>query len=132
MEQKVTTLVEFFSDNTIDNVLGAFAFLPQSLIFIIDSGRHEPEIQATLMALKRRLPNIQTDFYRARDSRMESIREALETLYRDHPDCVFDFTGGSEPMLLAAYVPARRTWSSSSAGTSFFCYFLQLLRCTIA
>ena len=29
MEQKVTTLVEFFSDNTIDNVLGAFAFLPQ-------------------------------------------------------------------------------------------------------
>lgn len=108
MEQKVTTLVEFFSDNTIDNVLGAFAFLPQSLIFIIDSGRHEPEIQATLMALKRRLPNIQTDFYRARDSRMESIREALETLYRDHPDCVFDFTGGSEPMLLAAYSFAFR------------------------
>ena len=33
--KQVTTLVEFFSGNTIDNVLGAFAFLPQSLIFLI-------------------------------------------------------------------------------------------------
>lgn len=106
--KQVTTLVEFFSDNTIDNVLGAFAFLPQSLIFLIDSGRHEPEIQATRKALERRLPDIQVGFYQARDNQLDSIREALEDLYRDHPDCVFDFTGGAEPMLLAAYAFAFR------------------------
>ena len=39
---------------------------------------------------------------------MDSIRRALEELYRDHPDCVFDFTGGAEPMLLAAYAFAFR------------------------
>lgn len=106
--KQVTTLVEFFSDNTIDNVLGAFAFLPQSLIFLIDSGRHEPEIQATRKALERRLPHIQVGFYRAKDNQLDSIRMALEALYRDHPDCVFDFTGGTEPMLLAAYAFAFR------------------------
>lgn len=106
--KQVTTLVEFFSDNTIDNVLGAFAFLPQSLIFLIDSGLHEPEIQATRKALERRLPHISVDFYRTKDSQLDSIRRALEELYRDHPDCVFDFTGGSEPMLLAAYAFAFR------------------------
>ena len=106
--KQVTTLVEFFSDNTIDNVLGAFAFLPQSLIFLIDSGRHGPEIQATKKALERRLPQINVDFYRTKDSQMDSIRRALEELYRDHPDCVFDFTGGAEPMLLSAYAFAFR------------------------
>lgn len=106
--KQVTTLVEFFSDNTIDNVLGAFAFLPQSLIFLIDSGRHEPEIQATRKALERRLPHVQVSFYRAKDNQLDSIRTALEELYRDHPDCVFDFTGGTEPMLLAAYAFAFR------------------------
>lgn len=106
--KQVTTLVEFFSDNTIDNVLGAFAFLPQSLIFLIDSGRHEPEIQATRKALERRLPNVRVGFYQARDNQLDSIREALEALYRDYPDCVFDFTGGAEPMLLAAYAFAFR------------------------
>ena len=101
--KQVTTLVEFFSDNTIDNVLGAFAFKPQSLIFLIDSGRHEPEIGATLRAVKRRLPGTMVGFYAAKNREMESLQDALETLWRDHPDCVFDFTGGSETMLLAAY-----------------------------
>ncbi len=102
MEQ-VTTLVEFFSDNTIHNLLGAFAFCPERLLFLIDDGQHEPEIQSTLHALRRRLPHIETGFYRAKDTQMNSLREALEQMYREHPDCVFDFTGGSEPMLLAAY-----------------------------
>jgi len=106
--KQVTTLVEFFSDNTIDNVLGAFAFLPQSLIFLIDSGRHEPEIEATLRAMKRRLPDTQVGFYPAQNKEMDSLQEALEALWKDHPECVFDFTGGSETMLLAAYAFAFR------------------------
>lgn len=106
--KQVTTLVEFFSDNTIDNVLGAFAFRPRSLIFLIDSGRHEPEIDATCKAMERRLPQTQVSFYRTRDKELDSIREALEVLWKDHPDCVFDFTGGSETMLLSAYAFAFR------------------------
>ena len=105
---RVTTLVEFFSDNTIDNVLGAFAFRPQSLIFLIDSGRHEPEIDATIRAVKRRLPNTTVGFYAAKNKEMDSLQEALEALWRDHPECIFDFTGGSETMLLAAYAFAFR------------------------
>lgn len=106
--ERVSTLVEFFSDNTIENVLGAFAFLPEQVIFLIDSGNHEPTIQDTLRALERRLPQVKTGFYQTKDSQLESIRLALEELYRDHPDCVFDFTGGAEPMLLAAYSFAFR------------------------
>ena len=100
---KVTTLVEFFSDNTLENVLGAFSFTPQALIFIIDSQRDERDVEDTLHALERRLPELKVDFYRAVDWKLEQIRNALEELYRSHPDCVFDFTGGSELMLLAAY-----------------------------
>jgi len=106
--KQVTTLVEFFSDNTIDNVLGAFAFQPQLLIFLIDSGPHEAEIESTLKAVRRRLPQTKVDFYRTRDREMDSIRTALEDLWRDHPECVFDFTGGSETMLLGAYAFAFR------------------------
>lgn len=106
--KQVTTLVEFFSEKTIDNVLGAFAFMPQSLIFLIDSGQHEAEIQATRKALERRLPHLKVGFYPTQDNQLDNIREALETLYREHPDCIFDFTGGAEPMLLAAYAFAFR------------------------
>ena len=106
--KQVTTLVEFFSDNTIDNVLGAFAFRPLSLIFLIDSGSHEAEMEATLKAMKRRLPETKVSFYKTADREMDSIRKALEELWRDHPDCVFDFTGGTETMLLGAYAFAFR------------------------
>ena len=106
--KQITTLVEFFSEKTIDNVLGAFAFMPQSLIFLIDSGQHEAEIQATRKALERRLPHLKVGFYPTQDNQLDNIREALETLYREYPDCIFDFTGGAEPMLLAAYAFAFR------------------------
>ncbi len=101
--KQVKTLVEFFSGNAIDNVLGAFSFLPENVIFLTDGSVQEDVTQDTLRALKQRLPGVHTDFYAARDSELSSLRAALEELYRDHPECVFDFTGGSEPMLLAAY-----------------------------
>lgn len=104
----VGTLVEFFSEDTVNNVLGAFGFQPERLILILDEGRQkEAAYVNTLRAMACRLPHTAVTCYEADCTDPESISRALETLYSDYPDCVFDFTGGSEPVLLSAFVFAR-------------------------
>ena len=100
---QVTTLVEFFSPNTLENVLGAFAFTPQNLIFIMDPRQEERDVEDTLCALQRRLPGLQVRRYVAETWQLEPIQNALKQAFHDYPDSIFDFTGGSELMLLAAY-----------------------------
>ena len=53
---QVTTLVEFFSENTINNVLGCFAFSPRTLIFITDNRLEDGQKQGTLRAVHRLHP----------------------------------------------------------------------------
>lgn len=100
---EVATLVEFFSPNPIENVLGAFAFTPRRLVFLVGPGASQDAILSTQRALERRIPGIQIRFFSVPDTQLPSIVRTLEELWREYPDSVFDFTGGSEPMLLSAY-----------------------------
>ena len=105
---QVTTLVEFFSRNTINNVLGSFAFAPGTLIFLTDRGVEEGQKQNTLRAVRHRLPETEVVFCPVEEEHLDSIREGLEQLWQKYPDAVFDFTGGSETMLLASFAFAVR------------------------
>lgn len=105
---QVVTLVEFFSHNTINNVLGCFAFRPQTVIFLTDHSVEEIRLQDTLRAVHSRLPETGVEFLPVEEEKLDSIRAALEKLWRQHPQAVFDFTGGSETMLLASFSFAVR------------------------
>ena len=105
---QVVTLVEFFSHNTINNVLGCFAFAPRTVIYLTDHSVEESQRQGTLRAVHSRLPQTQVEFLTVEEEKLDSIRAALEELWRQHPEAVFDFTGGSETMLLASFSFAVR------------------------
>lgn len=105
---QVTTLVEFFSHNTINNVLGCFAFAPRTVIYLTDHSVEESRLQGTLRAVHSHLPQTQVEFLTVEEEKLDSIRSALEELWRQHPQAVFDFTGGSETMLLASFSFAVR------------------------
>ena len=107
MEQ-VATLVEFFSHNTINNVLGCFAFRPRTLIFLTDHSVEDGQLQRTLRAVHSRLPDTKVVFRPVEEEKLDSIREELEEIWQQYPDVVFDFTGGSETMLLASFAFAVR------------------------
>ena len=105
---QVVTLVEFFSHNTINNVLGCFAFAPRTVIYLTDHSVEESQRQGTLRAVHSRLPQTQVEFLTVEEEKLDSIRAALEALWQQHPEAVFDFTGGSETMLLASFSFAVR------------------------
>ena len=105
---QVTTLVEFFSENTINNVLGCFAFSPKTLIFLTDHGLEDGQKQGTLRAVQSRLPGTRVAFCPVEEERLETVQAALEAIWYQYPDAVFDFTGGSETMLLASFAFAVR------------------------
>ncbi len=105
---RVTTLVEFFSLNTINNVLGCFAFAPRTVIFLTDHSVEESQLQNTLRAVRSRLPQTGVEFLAVEEEKLDNIRSVLEELWQQHPEAVFDFTGGSETMLLASFAFAVR------------------------
>lgn len=106
--ERIDTLVEFFSDNTINNVLGAFAFAPRRVVFLTDHHKEEEQRQRTLRALSSRLPETEVRFFEVEDEKLETIDSALEELWREYPGAVFDFTGGSETVLLSSFAFAVR------------------------
>ena len=105
---RVTTLVEFYSDNAINNVLGSFAFEPRRVIFLTDHDGDEGQRQNTVRAIGSRLPETEVAFCPVEEEKLDSVRETLEDLWRRYPDAVFDFTGGSETVLLASFAFAVR------------------------
>ena len=105
---QVATLVEFFSDNTINNVLGCFAFAPRTVIFLADHGLADGQKLDTVRAVRSRLPQTRVAFCPVEEESLESVQAALEAIWVQYPDAVFDFTGGSETMLLASFAFAVR------------------------
>ena len=105
----IETLVELFCPEALKNVLPALAFRPQRLVMLVDIGaQYSPVYENTIRALRARLPELVISYFEADCNDPDSIAEALDALYAKYPEGVFDFTGGSELLLLSAFAFARR------------------------
>ena len=107
--EKVDTLIELFCAETLKNVVPALALQPARLVMLVHTGAQYTDVyENTVRALRDRMPRLVISYFEADCNDPDSVREALEALYAKYPEGVFDFTGGSELLLLSAFAFARR------------------------
>ena len=107
--EKIETLVELFCQEPLKNIITALAFRPKRLVMLVDTGaQHGEAFENTLRALRARLPELTISYFEADCNDPDCIAEALDALYAKYPNGVFEFTGGSELLLLCAFAFARR------------------------
>lgn len=107
--EKIETLVELFCQEPLKNIITALAFRPKRLVMLVDNGAQHGEVfENTIRALRARLPELVISYFEADCNDPDCIAEALDALYDKYPDGVFDFTGGSELLLLSAFAFAKR------------------------
>lgn len=96
-------LVELMDKEPIQNVLGACIFEPDIIVFLCDENTHSIARQAAVYKLlRRRRLKSQPRFYFCDANSPAEIRKVLAAVVRDYPDCVFEYTGGHDLMLLQA------------------------------
>lgn len=106
---KIGTLIELFCTETLKNVVPTLALEPERLVMLVDTGaQYTDAYENTIRALRDRMPDLLISYFEADCKDPDRIREALEVLYAKYPDGIFDFTGGSELLLLSAFAFARR------------------------
>ena len=106
---KIGTLIELFCTETLKNVVPALALQPERLVMLVDTGaQYTDAYENTIRALRDRMPALVISYFEADCKDPDAIREALEALYDKYPEGIFDFTGGSELLLLSAFAFARR------------------------
>lgn len=97
------TLIEFYDSEPIKNVMAAMALHPEHVVYICDRKMmSDRRREAVKLLLERRGLDTTVNFYNVNASNPKAIREILERSRRLFDDCVVDFTGGRELMLLEA------------------------------
>lgn len=99
---KIKTLVEFFDECQIDNVIGVLRYKPEKVIFVgykkVMTNRRKIAIER-LFEIKGLDVNI--DYYIVGRTDYDSIVDKLKLIVHENDDCYFDATGGSELILAA-------------------------------
>lgn len=91
------TLVEFFDNNSIDNILSSLILKPGRII-LLGSCQEELEIfsRRMLKIFENRELNIKIDCFETEDADFNEIKKFLYELVEKYGECAFDLTGGSE------------------------------------
>ena len=97
------TIIELYDREPIENLLSSVIFQPENVVYI--TGRDAPDAhrrQAMERALQKHAPGTRVHFLAADAASVSSIFDAFRTAVARYLDCVFDFTGGRDLMLLSA------------------------------
>lgn len=99
----MNTLVELYDKEAMENILGSCIFQPRHVVYLCDV--HDSTMRrekAVYRVFERRKMETMPRFYYVDTGNPAAIRRALEAIARDWTDCVFDFTGGKDLVLLMA------------------------------
>lgn len=96
-------LVELFDKEPIENILGTCIFEPEIVVFICDQ-RDSSLVKesAVYRLLRHRKLKTQPRFYYLDATDITEITRVLDAVHHDYPGCIFDFTGGTDLILLVA------------------------------
>ncbi len=96
-------LIELLDRDPLENVLASCIFRPDEVVFLCDT-RDATFFKesAIYRLLRRRKLKTQPRFYYFDASDPVGISRVLGAVVRDHPGCVFDFSGGPDLALLVA------------------------------
>lgn len=96
-------LIELLDKSPIENVLGACIFEPEIVVYLCDKRNFTLSKESAVYSLfRRRKLKTKPRFYYFDAQSPPEIRRVLAAVVRDYPGCVFDFSGGSDLVLLQA------------------------------
>ncbi len=96
-------LVEFFDREPVVNVLASCIFKPDVVVFLCDSRDSQFLKESAVYRLfKRRGIKTQPRFYYFNALDPLGVHRVMKAVVRDYPGCVFDFSGGSDLVLVVA------------------------------
>lgn len=96
-------LIEFFDKEPIENVIGACVFKPDVVVYLCDQRDATFFKESAIYRLfRRRKIKTQPRFFYFDAFDPTGILRVLQAVVRDYPDCVFDFSGGRDLVLLVA------------------------------
>lgn len=101
------TAVEFFDRAPIDNIISSLTTLPDKIIFIGDENSMNQKRDVYRDFAKRRNLAVKLEF-RPIKSNIGDIVRVLSSLAEQERDCLFDLTGGAEPVLVAMGIVFER------------------------
>lgn len=95
------TVIEFFDEEKIDNIMGTLLLRPERVVFLLPEEKDKSFFSALDAILKKR--NIKTEviceFVDA--SCVEAAQAKIESVAKKYGDCEFDISGGNDIMLVA-------------------------------
>ncbi|HIT73114.1 MAG TPA: DUF1887 family protein [Candidatus Fimicola cottocaccae] len=105
----MVTLIEFFDKDTLKNILAPISLKPDKVVFIYDSGLKDMSYFLSLKkCLSNHIPDIILERVPVNVSSIDDIYyKTLEVIDRNE-NCIIEFTGGSELMMIAGYMAGSR------------------------
>lgn len=107
--EKSKVLVEFYSDEPLENVMAMLKYHPERIIFL---GHKDNMITKRINDIKQfrdqQSPNTELEFIEVPKDDLDGAIELITKLIRDNPGVRFELTGGSELILIALGCVAAR------------------------
>lgn len=103
------TIIEFFDDNSIDNIVSALLCAPDKVIFIGDNGRKmQRSIERYKSVTDGRGLKIEYSYKKVGRNNLGNIVELLSGIVEQENDCIFDLDGGEDLFLVAIGMVAQK------------------------
>lgn len=97
------TLIELYVNEQFDNLLAAYVFKPERVVFVCSDAAPDKAARESILAfLKGVRHDIKADFVYAGNRYPEVLFDRIGEICSQYPDCAVEFSGGSTAMLIAA------------------------------
>lgn len=103
------TIIEFFDETSIDNIVSALLCAPDKVIFIGDNGRKmKKSVERYKSVTDGRGLKIEYSYKKIGRNNLGNIVELLSEIAEQETDCVFDLDGGEDLFLVAIGMVAQK------------------------
>ena len=108
---EIKTLIEFFDDNQLNNVVASLRMKPSRIVFVgYDALMSPGKISAIEKMFAMKNMKVEIEYCEIGRYDFDDIVNKLETIISENEDCCFDLTGGKELALAAmGYIAGKHT-----------------------
>ena len=102
------TLIEFFDDVPIDNMVSCLSIKPEKVVFVGDKKPMKKQEDVYLRLTEKYNIQVVFEYVAINKNSVEQIVETLADIVENEEDCVFDLTGGDDLVLVAMGIVYER------------------------
>ena len=95
------TVIEFFDNTAIENMIGCIAVHPEKIILIGEGKNMKHQCIAYQYFANNRNMNTKIEYRNVKKSNLIEVINVLTDIVNNEKDCIFDITGGEDIILVA-------------------------------